>query len=321
MLYPLKFKPIYKDKIWGGDKIKALKKSDDVSDKCGESWELSGVQGDITVVSEGPLKGNNIQELIEIYMGDLVGDKVYEKFGVEFPLLIKIIDANDDLSVQVHPDDEFATKIHNAYGKTESWYILEAEKGSKLISGFNKDITQQEFLEKLENNKLLETVNQQPVNAGDVYYIPAGRIHALGKGIMLVEIQQTSDITYRIFDYNRKGDRELHIDMAKEVLDYSKTEKNTVEFDRFPDNSNKIIKNKFFTINFLPVMNPVLKNYAKTDSFIVYYCVNGEIIINSKGKEYPLKKGEIILIPAEIPEIKILPKKYSELLEIYIDSE
>lgn len=319
MLYPLKFKPQFKEKVWGGNRISKIKKAYSVPDMCGESWEISGVQDNLSVVENGFLKDNNIQELIEIYMGELVGEKVYEKFGIEFPLLFKIIDADDDLSVQVHPDDEFARTQHNAYGKNEAWYILETVKSAKIILGFNKNITKKDFYDLAKENNIISVLNHKDIKPGEVYSVPAGRIHAIGKGTMLAEIQQTSDVTYRIYDYNRKGDRELHIDLASEVLDFTKTEKSDVKFNRIPDKSNIVINNEKFVLNFLPLMNPVAKDYSQIDSFIIYYCINGGIDIHHEGDTYSLNKGESILIPAEIPSITINPVKYSELLEIYMD--
>jgi len=223
-LYPLKFTPIYKDKIWGGNKIKSvLNKDFGGLPNCGESWELSGVDGNVSVVSNGYLAGNTLEELLEVYMGDLAGDEVYEHFGNEFPLLIKFIDANDDLSIQVHPNDEMAAERHNSYGKTEMWYVLQADKGSKLQSGFNQQVDQEKYLEKLEKTELTDILNFEEVTAGDVFFIPAGRVHAIGRGILLAEIQQTSDITYRIYDYDRRDDkgnpRELHTDLALDAID------------------------------------------------------------------------------------------------------
>ncbi len=194
-LYPLKFKPILKDRIWGGEKLNQILGKNTTSPICGESWEISAVQGDISLVSNGYLKNNSLQELIEIYMGDFVGDKVYERFGIEFPLLIKFIDANDDLSVQVHPNDKLARERHNSYGKTEMWYVMDAENGASLISGFNHNVGREEYLEHLNNKSLTDIVNRFHVEAGDVFFIPAGRIHAIGAGVLIAEIQQTSDIT------------------------------------------------------------------------------------------------------------------------------
>lgn len=225
-LYPLKFNPILKDKIWGGSKLKTvLNKDFSPLPNAGESWEISGVEGDVSVVSNGFLEGNNLEELIEIYMGDLVGDHVYENFGIEFPLLIKFIDANDVLSIQVHPDDVLSKERHNAFGKTEMWYVIEADKGSELIVGFNQKVDKDTYIKKLEEGRLEEILNNEPVAKGSCFFIPAGRVHAIGKGILLAEIQQTSDVTYRIYDFNRTDDkgtpRELHTELAVDAIDYS----------------------------------------------------------------------------------------------------
>ena len=223
MLYPLKFHPILKKKIWGGERLAYKSKEHDES--IGESWEISAVEDNISVVSNGILADNDLQELIEVYMGDLVGDHIYEKFGVEFPLLIKYIDANDDLSIQVHPDDETAKERHNAYGKTEMWYIVDADKDASLVLGFNHEIDKATYLQALHQNKLMDLLNVQKVKKGESFFIPAGLVHAIGKGCLIAEIQQTSDITYRIYDYNRKdangNTRELHTDLATDVIDYS----------------------------------------------------------------------------------------------------
>ena len=220
-LYPLKFKPIYKQVIWGGSRLHDYLGKPAVPEKTGESWEISGVSGDVSVVAEGFLKGNTLEELIEVYMGDLVGDMVYDAFGTEFPILVKFIDANDNLSVQVHPDDEYAAEYHGKKGKTEMWYIVHAEKDASLISGFNRDVDEKKFMDHLKGGKLAEILNTVAVEKGDVFFLPAKRVHAIGSGIVLAEIQQTSDLTYRIYDWERVGadgkPRELHLDHALEV--------------------------------------------------------------------------------------------------------
>lgn len=318
MLYPLKFKPIYKTKVWGGSKIREIKSDNKVPDDCGESWEISAVEEDISIVANGFLKGNSLEEIIEIYMGEIVGDKVFDKFGYEFPILLKIIEAKENLSVQVHPDNKIAAKRHNAWGKTEMWYILEAESGAKLVSGFNQNISQKTFFESLETGVFEKYVNQPEVQAGEVYYIPSGRLHSLGKGITLVEIQQTSDITYRIFDYGRKG-RELHLELAADVIDYKHVHDVRTNFSHNPDKSNKIIQNEFFTINFLPLMNTVIKDYYELDSFVLYFCINGEIAVKTGENEtVKIKTGETLLIPASIKSVALEPSKYSEILEVFI---
>ena len=321
MLYPLKFIPIYKEKIWGGNKIRTLRKDNAISEKCGESWEISAIEDNLSVVAEGFLKGNNIQELIEIYMGDLVGDQVYEKFGVEFPLLVKIIHAAEDLSVQVHPDNEFAMKQHHAYGKSELWYILEAENDAKLISGFSRNIKPEEFLQTAKDGAILNICNIVPAIENDVHYIPAGRIHALGKGIMLLEIQQTSDITYRIFDYNRKDNRDLHIDLAAEVLDFKKCLDKRITYEIKHGISNNIISNDKFVVNYLHLQSPLRKELLNLDSFVIYYCLKGSARLITDDYSCNIDCGETILIPADITEISIFPERHTELIEIYMDFE
>lgn len=318
MLYPLKFYPIYKSKVWGGDKIKSIKGDNSIPAKCGESWELSGLDGDLSIVKNGFLKDNSIQEIIEIYMGEIVGDRVFEKYGYEFPVLVKIIEAKENLSLQVHPNDKTAAIRHNARGKSEIWYILESEENAKLVSGFNKKTTSDEVLKLIETKNIESILNQPTTKPSQMYYIPAGRVHSLGKGNLIVEIQGTSDVTYRLYDYGRT-DRELHIDLANDVIDYNKTQKITEDYERLPDKSNKIIKNQHFTVNFLPVMNNLEKDYYQIDSFVLYYCINGELIIKYGQKNITIKSGETILIPAVIKSLILSPKTYTEMLEIYLE--
>lgn len=323
-LYPLKFAPIYKDKIWGGNKIKSvLNKDFGKLPNCGESWELSGVEGNVSVVTNGYLAGNDLNELIEVYMGDLVGEEIYEQFGNEFPLLIKFIDANDDLSIQVHPDDEMAAERHNSYGKTEMWYVIQADKGAKLQSGFNQQVDQELYLEKLEKVKLTDILNFEEVTSGDVFFIPAGRVHAIGKGILLAEIQQTSDITYRIYDYNRRDDkgntRELHTDLALDAIDYTVFPEYKTKYGSKVNESVELASCKYFTTNVLELNEILEKDYSQLDSFVIYICLEGRVCIeNIAGPEW-IEKGETILIPASIEGVVLNPiAGYAKLLEVYI---
>src|SRR6056297_3067569 len=265
-LYPMKFEPLYKTKIWGGKKLKTILNKTDAPENAGESWEISAVQDNISILANGFLKGNNLQELIEIYMGDLVGPKVYDKFGNEFPLLVKFIDANDKLSVQVHPDDETARKRHNAYGKTELWYVVQADQGSKLISGFNQKISKEEFVARMNDNKILDVLNFVDVNAGDVFFIPAGRIHATGEGILFAEIQQTSDVTYRVYDWDRKNKdgnaRELHTELARDVLDFSKTDRAAVHYQPKTNLPIRVVTSEYFVTDVLHITKSHRKSYA-----------------------------------------------------------
>jgi mannose-6-phosphate isomerase len=325
-LYPLKFYPIFKDKIWGGNKIKTILNKDfSPLSNCGESWELSAIKGDISIVSNGFLEGNNIQELIEIYMGDLLGDNVYQKFGIEFPLLIKFIDSNDKLSVQVHPDDELALKRHNAYGKTEMWYIIDADKDAKLINGFNRKISKEEFIKYIDQKKIIEILNFEKVNNGDVFYIPAGKVHALGSGILLAEIQQTSDITYRIYDWDRldsKGkSRQLHTELAIDAIDYDNKNNSKIIYPRVLNNANQIVSCQYFTTNIVEFNKTIDKDYNIIDSFVIFICVDGNFkIINRETlEETDVSKGEVVLLPAILKEITLIPDSYSKILEIYID--
>lgn len=325
-LYPLKFTPIIKDKIWGGSKLKNLLNKPTSSEQAGESWEISGVQGDISVVANGFLKGNNLEELIEIYMGDLVGQKVYEKFGMEFPLLIKFIDATDDLSIQVHPDDKVAKERHNSFGKTEMWYIMQADENSKLIVGFKDDTSKEIYTQKLEENKLDDILNYESVKEGDVFFLPAGRIHAICSGNLLAEIQQTSDITYRIYDYNRKNKdgntRELHTDLAIDVINY-KAENNYKT--AYQPETNKVVnieKCQYFTTNFLDLDKSTDIDMNRIDSFKIYMCLEGKVVIGYNSSEkIELLKGETILIPAEIENYQLIVESKAKLLEVYIEDD
>ena len=324
MLYPLKFKPIYKEKIWGGQKIKSILNKDFGNLRnCGESWEISGVEGDETVVSNGFLKGNSLNELVEIYMYELVGDKVYEKFGLEFPLLIKYIDATDKLSIQVHPNDELAKERHNAYGKTEMWYVIQADKDAELISGFKKTIDKEIYLKHLENKELKSILNNEKVKPGDVYFIPAGWVHAIGGGILLAEIQQTSDITYRIYDWDRTDDkgqpRELHTDLAIDAITFEGKDEFKREFRPLLNDPMNLASCEYFTTNVLVFDKAIEKDYSETDSFVIYMCLEGQLEIHCPGCETEtLQLGETILLPASIDEITLNPKVRSKILEVYI---
>ena len=323
-LYPLKFKPILKERIWGGSKLKTLLNKKGLVEKCGESWEISAVQGDISVVENGFLKNNTLEELIEVYMGDLVGDNIYEKFGIEFPLLIKFIDATADLSIQVHPNDELAREKHNSYGKTEMWYILDAEPDAKLISGFSKQISREEYLNYLNSKRLKEIMNYCDVKPGDVFFIPAGRVHAIGTGILLTEIQQTSDITYRIYDWDRTdangNPRELHTDLALDAIDYSHIQNVKNKYINVSNIPVNLAKCEYFTANKIIIQDQIERDYFNLDSFVIYICCKGRlnIIYDTSGK-IELSKGETVLIPASIDNLILDPVEYSEILEVYID--
>ena len=322
-LYPLKFKPIFKDKIWGGDKVKTLYGLNfDPLPNCGEVWSLSGYPENISLVQNGFLAGNDLDELIEIYMGDLLGEKVFEKFGERFPLLIKIIDSNDWLSIQVHPGDELAQKRHNGNGKTEMWYVLDAEKKAELISGFNRKVTKEEYLRHLEANTLKEILNFEKVETGDVFFMPAGRVHALGPGLVIAEIQQTSDLTYRIYDFGRLDDegkpRQLHNDLALDAIDFNLYPDYKSHYLQKQNQTVSLVKSPYFITNILDFNKPVLKDYIALDSFVIYLCTSGSCKVISNGREENLVMGETMLIPAISGEIELIPSPSAKLLEVYI---
>ncbi|NJK96042.1 MAG: mannose-6-phosphate isomerase [Bacteroidales bacterium] len=322
-LYPIKFKPILKDRIWGGNKLKALLKKNGKCENCGESWELSAVDGDVSVVSNGFLKGNTLQEVIEVYMGDLLGDTVYEKYGLEFPLLVKFIDAADDLSIQVHPDDKLAAERHDSFGKTEMWVVMQAERGANLIAGFSKKVTKEEYLQNLEKKTLKDILNAEEVQEGDVFFIPAGRVHAIGAGILLAEIQQTSDVTYRIYDWDRTDasgkSRELHTEQALDAIDYSVYPEYKTKYTNSLNQTVNVADCPYFTTNVMWFDTLVIKDYNFIDSFVIYICMKGSVVINAgNGKTEKLKTGETILIPASLKELEIIPVEESKILEVYI---
>ncbi|MDR3227626.1 MAG: class I mannose-6-phosphate isomerase [Prevotellaceae bacterium] len=323
MLYPLKFYPIYKHYVWGGTSLAALKNVKlKPAEIISESWELSSVKGNISVIANGFLEGNNLQEIIEIYMGDLVGESVYEKYGIEFPLLLKFIDAAQSLSVQVHPDDEIALKRHNAYGKEEMWYIIEAEKNAELCIGFNKKTDKKIFQEALQNKTLTDFLNFEKIYNDDVVEVPSGRIHSIGKGILLAEVQNTSDITYRIYDwgreYNAKTARQMHVDLALDVIDYNSYKSYKTKYGIMKNDSSEICRNNHFTVNAVDFDNTIIRDYVSLDSFVAYMCVEGSAILECNESRETIKKGETILIPAVIDEVKLIPDKHARLLEISI---
>ena len=322
MLYPLKFSPILKDKIWGGTKLKSLFNKAAETDKLGESWELSGYEGDESVVTNGFLAGNNLRELIEIYMGELIGDTVFDEYGLSFPLLFKLIDANENLSIQVHPGDEVAAERHNSYGKTEMWYVVDADKGAELIIGFNDDCSRETYLKAMSEDKVEDLLHKVPVTKGDVFFIPAGRVHAIGKGVVVAEIQQSSDVTYRIYDYKRKDDngneRELHTEQALDVINFEASRQPKTIYSPLLNETTPLITCDYFTTNLLRFNKSLERQYAKLDSFVAYMCLDGTFTIESEGEKTTVIKGDTVLIPASIDELSLVPDGEVTLLEVYV---
>ena len=320
-LYPLKFEPILKNKIWGGTKLNTVLDKNTQSQDCGESWEISGVEGDISVVAEGSLKGRSLVELVEHYKDDLVGNKIFDKFKTGFPLLIKFIDANQDLSIQVHPDDKMAKERHNSFGKTEMWYVVDAEPEASLIAGFNKPTSKEEYLEYFNSGSITELLNKEQVKKDDVFFLPAGRVHTIGKGLLIAEIQQTSDITYRIYDFDRvdtEGNtRELHVKEAVDAIDY----KYYNEYKTNYDNSSKEVlleTCEYFSTKRLSLNGPASRDYSQIDSFIVLMCLQGGGTIDFNNSSIQYNLGDTLLIPNQLQNITINPTEESKILEVYV---
>ena len=323
-LYPLKFTPLFKYRIWGGEKLKTALNKNYTEENIGESWEISDVSGDETVVADGDLSGKTLRDLTRQFKGDFVGNAVYDKFGEEFPLLIKFIDAKTPLSIQVHPSNEIAKERHNSFGKNEMWYVMEADKDAELIVGFDEKIEKKDYNTYVADGAILDVMHHENVSDGDTFYIPTGRVHAIGAGVLLAEIQQTSDITYRIYDYDRVDAktgalRDLHNDMAIDVIDFECHDTYKTSYESKLNVSNTLVHSPYFTSNFIVIEGTLQKDYSKLDSFVIYICVDGALELVHNKKSFSLKKGETILLPASINSIELqsLSEK-SKLLEVYL---
>ncbi|KQC29629.1 type I phosphomannose isomerase catalytic subunit [Flagellimonas eckloniae] len=320
-LYPLKFDPIMHYRLWGGTKLKDLFGKPSTTDTAAESWELSAVKDNVSIVSNGSLAGTSLQQLLNDNAKALLGVSVVERFGEEFPILIKFIDAKKDLSIQLHPNDELAKSRHNSFGKTEMWYIMDTDPGANLIIGFNKDVTKEEYTESLENDTLLDLLNYVPVTEGDTFFINTGKIHAIGAGVVLAEIQQTSDLTYRIFDFNRKDAhgnlRELHTDLALDAIDYEQKDDFKVNYPTTKDTANTMVDCPYFKTNFMDLTGDLEQNVTNRDSFTIYMCVNGAAEISNDWGSTSIKKGETVLLAASSTLINIITEG-AKLLEVTI---
>ncbi len=322
-LYPLKFRPILKSKIWGGRALSKYGKTLPANENIGESWELSAQGDDISVVTNGFLADNDLNDLVEIYMGELVGDKVYEHFGNLFPLLFKFIDAEDNLSVQVHPTDDVALERHHSLGKTELWYVLDAEPQSSLILGFKEDIDADTLQDKLQTHTLQDVLQVVPIKKGDVAFLPSGLVHSLGKGVLVAEIQETSDITYRIYDYDRVdaagNPRDLHIREALDVINYKAHTTPLLSYQEQPNTSTLLATSAHFTTNLLAFDQTIERDYTVLDSFVVYMCVEGACVLHTDETTTSLQQGETVLIPASIGDVRLEPTTpTAKLLETYM---
>jgi mannose-6-phosphate isomerase len=326
-LYPLVFTPLLKEKIWGGDKLKKEFNKASLFSHAGESWELSCIEGEVSVVADGPLKGRDLRSLLRESGPDIMGKKVFAAYGPEFPLLFKFIDAAQDLSVQVHPGDELAQARHGSRGKTEMWYVLSAEPGALLLSGFRKAVKKKDYPRLAASGEIMDALASYPVKSGDVFFIPAGRVHAIGGGIVLAEVQQTSDITYRIFDYNRRGaddkPRILHTELAADAIDFTVQSDYRTHYHALKNEAVKIAECPFFTVNLISISSSVRRVLKDRDSFIVYMCADGAARLSCCADITELKKGDTVLVPACLADIVLSvsdPSSTSgaKILEIYV---
>lgn len=317
-LYPLQFNPILKERIWGGEKLKTILNKPITSKITGESWELSTVEGDVSVVANGHLAGKSLNDLIDSNPEELLGTSVYAKFGKQFPLLFKYLDAREDLSIQVHPNDQLAKIRHNSFGKTEMWYVMQADTDSKLIVGFKEDSNAAKYVENLKNKTLLSILDNVEVEVGDVFFLETGTVHAIGAGMVIAEIQQTSDITYRLYDFDRVdaagNERELHVDLALDAINYNKID-TYKKYKKDLNQSNSVVDCPYFTTNFIPLDGKVAVNKSG-NSFTVYMCVEGEFELEYDDVKNKYIKGDTVLVPAVLKTFVISGK--ASLLEIYI---
>ena len=316
--YPLQFKPILKERIWGGEKLKTILNKPIASTHIGESWELSTVAGDVSIVAHGDWKGSALTDIINEFPEKILGTAVYNRFGKQFPLLFKYLDARQDLSIQVHPNDALAKKRHNSFGKTEMWYVMQADDDARIIVGFKEKSNPEAYLENLKNKTLLSILDDIKVQAGDVFFLETGTVHAIGAGLMVAEIQQTSDITYRLYDFDRVdtngNTRELHVDLALEAINYNTVETKK-EYSKNSNESNPVVDCPYFTTNFIP-LDGAISVSKSGESFTVYMCVEGAFEIEFDNSKLEYKKGDTVLIPAAMHAFIINGK--ASILEIYI---
>ena len=323
--YPFLFEPNLLTTIWGGRKLQPYKGLEPTDEPIGESWEVSAIPTNVSIISNGIWKGRDLVSLIEEYPNEILGKKVNEKYQGKLPILVKFLDANRDLSIQVHPNDEMALREHGKMGKSEMWYVIDASADSHLYLGFNRNITLEEYYRRIKDGTITEVLADHKVKPGDVFYIPAGSVHAICGGVMVAEVQQSSDVTYRIFDYNRPGldgkPRELHTELAAEALNFH-VGNNRIDYDKKDNCAVKLIDYPDFSVNIMDLTKPIHRNMLNYDSFVISMCLEGDCVIGerSTGEETTLMKGSSVLIPASIANYNVIPANgKSRLLEIYID--
>jgi mannose-6-phosphate isomerase len=320
--YPLKFKPVFHYRIWGGDKLRTdLHKVYD-QDSIGESWEISAVPESETVVEQGIYKGKTINDLIKDFKADFLGEDIYQQYGGAFPLLIKFIDAKKPLSIQVHPNNKLARERHDSFGKNEMWYIMPSFEDATITVGFKEQIDKNSYQKHLDNNTITDVLNEFPVKAGDAFYIPTGRVHAIGAGVVLAEIQQSSDVTYRIYDYDRKDaktgkTRELHTEMALEAIDFELHDTYHTDYNRKKNQANELISSPYFKTNFLKIKGKQQRDLSQMNSFVIYMCVKGAASLIYEQQTYSMTQGECLLLPAGIEAVSFKAKT-AQLIEVYL---
>lgn len=306
----IKFEPLLKQTIWGGDKITKFKRLDTDEPQVGESWEVSGVQGNVSVIANGPMRGRTLTDALAEMQDDLVGTENYKRFGDTFPLLVKFIDARQDLSIQVHPDDEKAQWRGMRNGKTEMWYIMDSEPEAKLRSGLKKEISPDEYKRMVEDDTICDALAEYPVKEGDCFFIPAGRIHSIGAGCFLAEIQQTSDATYRIYDFKRKDKngncRELHTEQAAECIDYSVEQDYRTDYVPVKDQGVSLVRCPYFNTAVYDLAEPMTLDYSELDSFVILIGIKGSAeITDNEGNKTTFREGETILVPATTKSLHV----------------
>ena len=326
-LYPLLFEPNLHSVVWGGNQLRPYKGLEPSDEPIGESWEVSAVPSSTSIISNGAYKGKDLISVINEQSEAILGKTVNEKYDGKLPLLVKFIDAKRDLSIQVHPNDEMAMREHGKMGKTEMWYVIKADEGAHLYAGFKEEITPQEYQQRIADGSITEVLADHQVKTGDVFYLPAGRVHAICGGILLAEVQQSSDVTYRIYDYNRPGmdgkPRELHTELAAKALDYHVEEEYRTAYSESPNKAIQIIDTPYFDVRVLEISKSFHRNMKKYDSFIITMCIEGDckIHVRSTGEETLLKQGNSTLIPAAIADYDIIPQQgTTRILDAFIDN-
>lgn len=322
-MYPLKFQPILKSTLWGGEKIIPFKHLDSNQTQVGESWEISDVPGDESIVANGADAGKNLTQMVNEYKGALVGEANYKRFNGKFPLLIKFIDAQQDLSIQVHPNDELAMKRHNSMGKTEMWYVVDATADAHLRSGLSKAITPDEYAQMIADNTICDALKDYSIKPGDVFFLPAGRIHSIGAGSFIAEIQQTSNVTYRIYDFNRKdkngNTRELHTELSKDAIDYTVYDDYRTNYTPKENEPVELVTCPYFTTTVYDLTKKMNMDYSELDSFVIYICMEGACTVtDNEGNAISLQAGESVLFPATTRSLEVVPEGKVKFLETYV---